>query len=72
MVYFSRRRAVVKEPKSHLQSEHEDRNGQELSVRNDVFVVNDIADPVVRPNEENIYVNKLISEEEMYGNKESK
>ncbi|XP_046858719.1 receptor-type tyrosine-protein phosphatase kappa-like [Xenia sp. Carnegie-2017] len=71
IILWRRRRAVVKEPKSHLQSEHEDRNGQELSVRNDAFIVNDNADPVVRPNEENIYVNKSISEEEMYGNKET-
>ncbi|XP_046858726.1 tyrosine-protein phosphatase Lar-like [Xenia sp. Carnegie-2017] len=68
---WRRRRAIVQEPKSHLQSEHEDRNGQELSVRNDAFIVNDIADPVVRPNEENIYVNKSISEKQMYGNKET-
>ncbi|XP_046858728.1 receptor-type tyrosine-protein phosphatase T-like [Xenia sp. Carnegie-2017] len=71
IILWRRRRAVVKEPKLHLQSEHEDRNGQELSVRNDAFIVNDNADPVVRPNEENIYVNKSISEEEMYGNKET-
>ncbi|XP_046858701.1 receptor-type tyrosine-protein phosphatase F-like [Xenia sp. Carnegie-2017] len=71
IILWRRRRAVVKEPKLHLQSEHEDRNGQELSVRNYAFIVNDNADPVVRPNEENIYVNKSISEEEMYGNKET-